>query len=257
MTKSERCLKILELLQNREKVEVHDLAKLFQTSEMTIRRDLNFLSGQYNIKRTYGGASMPKSGDPIIRAVSFDESRIKNKGRKEKIAEKAASLISSKQRIFIDAGSTTRIIADFLQDDYRNIVVSNNIKVIEKCLEYKKVSTIMIGGEMIRISGCSSGNVAEEQIRQYKLDIAFIGAAAVGADGKLYDGYSPEARLKSFLFDVADSVYLLVDSSKFNTYDLNDFASLAQVTGVITDLGIDEADKRLLKKHNVDVIIAE
>ena len=256
MTKSERCLKILELLQTQDKVDVSDLAELFQTSKMTIRRDLNFLSGQYNIQRTHGGASLAKSGEPIIRVISFDDTRIKNKSQKESIAKKAASVIKPRQRIFIDAGSTTREIANFLLDDYKNIVVSNNIKVIEKCLEYKKISTIMIGGEMLRLTGCSCGNTAEEQIQKYKLDIAFIGAAAVGADGKLYDGYSPEARVKSFLFDVADAVYLLVDSSKFNTYDLNAFASLKQITGVITDSDIDDAAVEMLKKYDVDITIA-
>ena len=59
---------------------------------------------------------------------------------------------------------------------------------------------IMLGGEMIRITNCSSGPVAEEQIRKYQLDTAFIGAAAIGTDGRLYDGYSPEARFKSSLF---------------------------------------------------------
>ena len=257
MTKSERCLEILDLLQKQEKVEVSDLAEQFHTSEMTIRRDLNFLAGQYNINRTYGGASIPKSGDPIVRTVSFDETRIKNKEIKEIIAKEAATLVMPRQRIFIDAGSTTREIANFLSDDYKNIVVSNNVKVIEKCLEYEKISTIMIGGEMIRLSGCSCGSVAEEQIRQYKFDIAFIGAAAIGADGKLYDGYSPEARFKNSLFDVSDAVYLLADSSKFNTYDLNDFAQLGQLTGVITDAGINESAKHLLEKYNVNMIIAK
>ena len=257
MTKSERCLRILELLQEQEKVEVADLAEKFQTSEMTIRRDLGFLSSQYNIKRVYGGATLVQSGLPVIRDVSFDEERIKNKDKKEIIAKKAASLIQPRQRIFIDAGSTTRAIADYLSDTFNNVVVSNNIKVVEKCLEYEKVSTIMIGGEMIRISGCSSGATAEEQIKQYKLDMAFIGAAAVGADGKLYDGYSPEARLKSFLFDSADKIYLLVDSSKFNTYDLNEFALLEKVTAVITDNMITEEGRQLLKKYHTDIIIAE
>lgn len=48
----------------------------------------------------------------------------------------------------------------------------------------------------------------------------------------------------------------MTDSSKFNTYDLNGFAALSQVDGVITDAGIDEEGMNLLKKYNVEVIIA-
>ena len=43
--------------------------------------------------------------------------------------------------------------------------------------------------------------------------------------------------LKSSIFSVAKRTYLLTDSSKFNTYDLNGFAALSQVDGVITDAG--------------------
>lgn len=154
-------------------------------------------------------------------------------------------------------GSTTKAIAHYLCDTFNNVIISNNIKVVEKCMEYEKVSDIMLGGEIIRINGCSSGATEEGQIKQYKLDMAFIGAAAVNTDGKLYDGYSPEARLKRFLFELSDKIYLLVDSSKFNVYDLSEFASLEKVTAVITDNEITEEGRQLLEKYHTDIIIAK
>lgn len=257
MDKSNRCLKILDELQLQGSVEVNELAKKFNTSEMTIRRDLNELAKEYNVTRTYGGAILPKNGTPIIKPATFYDEKIANKEVKEKIAKKAASLIQFRQRVFVDAGSTTRGIAQFLQNDLKAIVVSNSIGVVDACLQFENISVIMLGGEMIRISRCSSGSNAEQQLLGYQLDIAFIGAGAIGADGKVYDGYSPEARFKKKLFDVAERVYLLVDSSKFNTYDLIAFADLNQVYGLITDSGIDDNTKMLLKDNNVKLIIAD
>ena len=255
MNKSERCLSILDMLQKQRKVEVNELAEKFGISEMTIRRDLNFLAQQYNITRTHGGAMM--ADQPVVRMISFDESRISNREAKEKIAAKAAALIRNGQRIFIDAGSTTRIILNYLEEDTRAVIVTNHLKVAEHALQFANLSVIMLGGEMIRITNCSSGTVAEEQLGKYQLDTAFLGAAAIGTDGGLYDGYSPEARFKRSIFSVAKKIYILADSSKFNTYDLNSFASLSQVNGVITDSGIDEEGKALLKKYQVEVMIAE
>lgn len=255
MNKSERCLAILELLQKQHRVEVNKLAELFDSSEMTIRRDLNLLSKQYNISRVHGGAVMPDRS--VVKMSSFDEARIPHKDAKEKIAATAASLIKSGQRIFIDAGSTTRIILNYLDKDTRAVVVTNHLKVAEHALQFDSLSVIMLGGEMIRITNCSSGPVAEEQIKSYQLDTAFLGAAAIGADGKLYDGYSPEARFKRSIFSVAKKIYILADSSKFNTYDLNEFGSLSGVDGVITDSGISDEGKNLLKRHNVELIIAK
>ena len=85
MKKSERCLAILEILQRQHKVKVTDLAQRFGISEMTIRRDLNFLARQYNISRTHGGAEL--GNQPVVRMISFDEARIAHKETKEKIVE--------------------------------------------------------------------------------------------------------------------------------------------------------------------------
>lgn len=81
MKKSERCLAILEILQRQHKVTVTDLAQRFGISEMTIRRDLNFLARQYNISRTHGGAEL--GNQPVVRMISFDEARIAHKETKE------------------------------------------------------------------------------------------------------------------------------------------------------------------------------
>lgn len=255
MNKGERCLQILNILQEQHKVDVNELAEQFQTSEMTIRRDLNFLAQQYNITRTHGGAIM--ANQSVVRMISFDEDRISNKEAKESIARTAVTLIKNGQRLFIDAGSTTRIMLRYMSEDMKNVIVTNHLKVAENAMEFDNLSVIMLGGELLKITNCSSGPVAEEQIRRYQLDIAFLGAAAIGTDGKLYDGYSPEARVKNSIFSVAQKVYVLADSSKFNTYDLNSYGALSQVDGLITDAGITEDGMALLKKYNVNVIIAE
>lgn len=253
--KSERCLAILEILQKQHKVSVNELAQRFGISEMTVRRDLNSLACQYNISRTHGGAEL--GNQPVVRMISFDESRIAHKDAKEKIAALAATMIRNGQRIFVDAGSTTRIMLNYLDEETRAVVVVNHLKVAEQALQFANLSVIMLGGDMIRITNCSSGPVAEEQLKKYPLDIAFIGAAAIGTDGKLYDGYSPEARLKSSIFSVAQKIYVLADSSKINTYDLNEFGSLSQIDGLITDSGIDEEGMLLMKRHRVNVMVAE
>lgn len=257
MDKASRGLKILELIQKNGQVEVTELAKIFNTSEMTIRRDLNALSKTYNVTRTHGGASIPQNGAPIIKAETFVEEKILNKEKKDLIAKKAASLIEPRQRIFIDPGSTARLVTKYLQNEKKNIVVTNSVAVVDSCLQYDGISVILLGGMILPGSRCVMGTTAEEQLRTCSLDAAFIGASAVGNDGKAYDGYSPEAWFKKMIFDVAEKVYLLVDSTKFNTYDLTAYAHLQQFAGIITDRGIDEKTKAILKKRNLNLIIAD
>ena len=250
-----RCLAILDMLQKQHQVKVGELADTFNTSEMTIRRDLNFLTQQYNITRTHGGATLAQ--DSVVRMISFDEAKIEHKEAKELIARKAMELVDFRQRIFIDSGSTTRNMINYFTDDMRNVIVTNNLTVASVALQHRNMSVIMLGGEMLHIAGCSSGTVAEEQMKHYQVDIAFLGAAAIGTDGKMYDGYSPEARLKGTIFEVSKKIYLMVDSTKFNCYDLHEFGSLRRVDTVITDSGVDKDALNLLNRYKVEVIIAK
>ena len=63
--------------------------------------------------------------------------------------------------------------------------------------------------------------------------------------------------MKGTLFSVAKKIYVLADSSKMNTYNMNEFGSLSQIDGLITDANIDEEAMTLMKRHRVNVIIAE
>lgn len=254
MNSRTRCLAILNLLQEEHEVKVSALAKRFDTSEMTIRRDLNILTQQYNVTRTHGGAVL--SHDSVVRAISFDEARIEHKEAKERIARKAVELVEVRQRIFIDSGSTTRQMIHYFDKEMKNIIVTNNLTVASTAMQHSNLSVVMLGGELLRLSNCTSGVMAEEQVKRYPMDIAFVGAAAVGADGVLYDGYSPEARLKVHLFDVAKKICLMVDSSKFNCYDLHEFGSLKNIDIIITDEGIDRETRVFLEKYGIEVIIA-
>ena len=253
MNKNERYSEIIELLQRNHRVDVNELAARFRTSQMTIRRDLNVLSKEYNIIRTHGGAMI---GDqPVVRVISFDEEKIPHQEEKHAIARKAAGMIRSGQRIYLDSGSTTRIVLDYLEKDTRAVIVCNHLGVAQQALSFPNLSVVILGGEMIRLSNCSSGPITEEQIQKYTLDAAFIGAAAIAPDGSLYDGFSPEARFKSHIFDVSRHVCLMADSSKINTYALSQYGHLSQVDTVITDRGIDRDGENLMKRYDVHLEI--
>ena len=154
MKKNERCLAILEILQKQHKVTVTELAEKFDISEMTVRRDLNSLAREYNISRTHGGAEL--GNQPVVRMISFDEPRIAHKDSKDKIAALAATMIQNGQRIFIDAGSTTRIILNYLEEDTRAVVVTHHLAVAEQALKFENLAVIMLGGGATVVKGSVS-----------------------------------------------------------------------------------------------------
>ena len=253
LNKTERLKTILNILQDEHTVDVKDLASRLSISDMTVRRDLNYLSSQYNITRIHGGA-MLDSGT-IINAHSFNAEKPINMEQKEKIARAAAGMIANGQRILIDAGSTCRQMMRYMNDAMQNVIVTNHLQVVEDALCYENLSVIMLGGEIVKSKRCTTGVAVEEQLSKYPVDIAFIGAAAVGADGNLFDEYSPDSFFKKQIFSNANKVVLLVDSSKIISYQLSSFGSLDHVDTVVTDSGVSEAGKELFNKYGVEMII--
>ena len=47
-----------------------------------------------------------------------------------------------------------------MDEETRAVIVTNHLKVAEHALQFDNLSVIMLGGEMIRITNCSSGSVA-------------------------------------------------------------------------------------------------
>lgn len=258
MDKNERHLKELNMLKQNGSVEVQELSRLFSVSEMTIRRDLMDLSKEYNISRTYGGAVLNSSDLQLIRtSATASGENMDNWDLKSKIAKKAASLIQNGQRIFIDHGSTARSLINFLPEKEQNIIiVTNQLEIAQKAIKKESCSVIFIGGVIMKEAECSFGPTAEEQLASYHLDTAFLGAAAIGNDGFIYDAYTSENAVKRKVLEMAKEIYIMADSTKFGKYNLLSVTHLQNITGIITDAGIPQNFIELLDQYNVKLIIA-
>ena len=115
----------------------------------------------------------------------------------------------------------------------------------------------MIGGELQGTSMSCFGSLPEEQIRRYKLDIAFIGAAAVDSEGFAYTGYPSEAGTKNCIICSAKKSYLLVESGKFDQDNLMNFCHIGSFEAIITDGGVDPEVVERVEQHGTRVIIAD
>lgn len=252
--KDNRRKQILAMLMKDGEVQTRKLQQIFNVSDMTIRRDLEHLENEGIVARTHGGAIYIKQdnyGD--VPTEDLDEIEL----AKHKICEKALSFIKKEQRIFIDSGTTTGLLINKLPKDNDNIVVTNNIRIVSEITKRGDINAMIIGGSLrIDMMSCY-GPVAEEQIRRYRVDVAFLGAAAVGKDGYFYDSYTPEAGVKQSIIQSAHETYVMVDSTKFNKYNLISYSNVMEVTGVITDKGIDPEVYEKFLRMGANIIIAD
>lgn len=208
MLKSERKQVILEELKQHKIVSLEKLVGLLDTSESTVRRDLDELESENKLRRVHGGAELPHS---LQEEETIQEKSVKNLQEKKLIAQRASSLIKEKDVIFVDAGSTTAfLIKELEQKDIT--VVTNSIHHAVQLVD-KQIPTVIIGGGVKMTTDASIGGVALNQINQLHFDHAFIGMNGVD-EGYFTTPDMEEGVVKRAILENAKQTYVLADSSK-------------------------------------------
>ena len=208
MLKTERKKLILEELGKHKVVSLEKLVGLLDTSESTVRRDLDELESENKLRRVHGGAELPHS---LQEEETIQEKSVKNLQEKKLIAQKAASLIKEKDVIFVDAGSTTAfLIKELERKDIT--VVTNSIHHAAQLVD-KQIPTVIIGGGVKMTTDASIGGVALNQINQLHFDRAFIGMNGVD-EGYYTTPDMEEGAVKRAILENAKQTYVLADSSK-------------------------------------------
>lgn len=231
------------------KVSVDQLAKRFETSEVTIRKDLSALEKSGLLLRRYGGAiPLPQE---IIEPKGIDVSK-----RKKAIAKMAASLIKDHNRIIIDSGRTTSTIVDFISDKKGLVVMTNALSVANRLNELENEPTIlMTGGTWDPTSESFQGQVAEQVIKSYDFDQLFIGADGIDIE-RGTTTFNELIGLSKVMAEVAREVVVVVESEKIGRKIPNLELPWQKVSTLITDQGLSERIKKQLTLQGVNVICA-
>ena len=244
MLKSKRKQLILEKVMKDKFVSLEYLVKALNTSESTVRRDLDELESERKLRRVHGGA---ESLHFLQEEESNQEKSIKNIQEKTKIAQKAASLIQEYDVIFIDAGTTNELLVNELHDPSVT-VVTNSIHHATKLVE-RNIPTVIIGGVVKRSTDASIGGVALNQIGQLNFDKAFIGMNGID-DGFFTTPDMEEGAVKRAILENAKKTYVLADASKLGN---TSFAKVAPISRarLITNQTESEVIQKIKEKTEV------
>lgn len=229
----ERHQLILNLLAEHGIVKIQELVDRTHSSESTIRRDLVQLEMENKLLRVHGGASLPQGKRTELSNL---EKSTKNLQNKLIIAKYAASLVNAGDSIYIDAGTTTVQMIQYLnQKDIT--VVTNGVNLIEPLLE-KGITTYLLGGMVKKNTKAMIGSGALSSLKTYRFEKCFIGVN--GIDLKF--GYTTpdpeEALIKQTAFSLSQDTYIVADHSKFDGVSFSKISDLHEAT-IITDHHID------------------
>jgi len=248
---TERRNKIMQLLHEKKRLTVKDLALKIGVSEATLRTDLNIMEEEGLLVRTHGGAVL---NDYTDNETSFSVRKKKNKFEKSKIAEKAIEFIDEKQCILLDASSTTLEIARYLRrNPMRITVVTSGIYTAAELTDVPEVTVILIGGVVTKESGAVEGTLGINMLKKINIDIMFTSAQGFTFQSGLTDFNLYEVELKKEMVKVSEKVVALLDSSKIWKNSSAIFASPNEIDVFITDATINSSLKQDFDEYNIEI----
>ena len=245
-----RILKTVELLRT---VSVQELKERLEVSEVTIRKDLNFLEDKGLILRTHGGARLAQDSNRM-RTLSIRERE--NPELKRIIARKAASLIAEGDTVYIDSGSTCQALAEELRDGKRSVrVISNALPILNILADSESISLHTIGGSFRREAGSFVGPLSLANLADYQIETGFVGATGFDAEGVFSSQNVIESQLKKQVLLSSKRRVILADSTKADVRAFSVFARPEEVDILITDSGCSYCTN--LRKLGIEVLIAK
>lgn len=224
--------RIVAYLSTHDQSSVGELRQILGVSEVTVRKDLDLLETQGLLTRVHGGAIVSGRGRLERYFAARQQEHFEEKRR---IAQAAAALIHSGQRVFLDASTTALQVTRLIKDREELTVVTNGLYTALELNFCPKITTIVVGGVMRNRSSSLVGSLSYELLQQLRVDISFFGARAVTAHDGLMESDLDEAGLKRRVVHRSKQVIGIADASKFGDVAFSVFALPQEISRVITD----------------------
>ena len=240
---------IISILNEQGEVSVDELSNRFETSEVTIRKDLAVLEKTGLLLRRYGGAvAIP---DEVNQQFSA-----KIAPNKLSIAQAAAALIKDHNRLIIDSGSTTFGLIQQLNTKRGLVVMTNSLQLANAIHELENEPTLlMTGGTWDPHSESFQGQVAEQVLRSYNFDQLFIGADGIDLE-RGTTTFNELTGLSKVMAEVSREVVVMLESDKVGRRIPNLELPWSQVSVLVTDDRLAAEAVESISNHGVRVILA-
>ena len=219
-----------------------ELAREFDVSVETIRRDLRDLQRRGLLDRVYGGATRPAGRSS---EGSFAARSTRHIEAKRAIAGLAAALVEPGETIVIDVGTTALEVARALPAAFRGRVLTNSVPAALELATRDQVETMLCGGQVRQGDAACSGAHAEAFFAEFYADRAFLGSGGVHPEAGLTDYYPAEVVVRRTIIAHTAACYVLADSSKLGAIAVHRVCPLDRITAVLTDEGNQGASQAL------------
>lgn len=242
-----RHTKILELLTEKNKVDVTELSQNLGVSQVTIRKDLDMLEKKGLIVREHGFATLNGQDDMNNRlAYHYDI--------KQQLAKSACQMIEDGETIMIESGSCCALLAQEIASTKKDVtIITNSSFIADYIRQYAQVKIILLGGEYQKEAQVVVGPMTRRCVEAFFVDKFFIGTDGFSRNtGFTGNDYMRSETVRDMARQAAH-VIIVTESSKFQQVGLVNLLPTQDVYCVVTDEMIPQESEEYLQSQNVIV----
>jgi DeoR/GlpR family transcriptional regulator of sugar metabolism len=230
MLVAERRELLLRRLETDGTLVARDLAAELGVSEDSVRRDLRDLAAAGLCQRVYGGAV------PVSRALADYTARASVEPEsKQRVAARAAALITPDDRVILDGGTTTLAVVRALPAALTATVITHSPTIAAALVDHPGIEILLLGGRIYKHSAVACGAATAEAAAGISADLFFLGVTGVHPEAGLTTGDAEEAAMKRTLAARAADTYVLASAEKVGAISPYRVLGLTDVTAIITD----------------------
>lgn len=213
-------------------VSLRELARVVQTSEVTVRRDVRALEAEGLLDRRHGGAVLPGG---FTRESGFPQKSHLATAEKTAIADLAAGLVEEGEAIVVGAGTTTQELARRLARVPGLTVVTNSLLVAQALAHANRVEVVMTGGTLRGSNYALVGSGAEQSLQGLRVSRAFLSGSGLTAERGLSTSNMLSASVDRALVQAAGEVVVLADHTKLGADTMFQTVPTDLITRLVTD----------------------
>ncbi len=251
--KNARRKQMENMIFQRESMTMEELRQAFGVSMNTIRTDVACLVESGTVEKVYGGVrALVHQEIPLFTqriAIATDA--------KQSIARRAESIIQDQDVIYMDAGTTTMYLIDFLDPSKHVTVITRNLYIVSRAYNCPNVELIVLPGTMDRRTNSVADGSTLEYLGRYHFAKAFMGVSGISMDGRLNVSNYNEYELKKLAIRQSQSSFLLADASKFGRSSLISYGMLTDMAEVFTDPLCPEEARDCCQRNEIPLTICE
>ena len=247
----ERRREILARLAANGKVIVSELARDFDVTEETIRRDLEKLDREGLASKTYGGA-VSKHNSALDLPYNIREGV--NVAQKQCIAEKLAEMINDGDRLMIDSSSTALYVVKRIKEKKNLTIITNSVKILLELADKPDWTVLSTGGILKKGALSLTGSSAEKMINSYHVDAAICSCKGVDMSVGVTDSNENDSLIKQAMYHSTEKRILAFDSEKLDKKSFVKVCDFEEVDVIVMDRAPDEKWINFCAEKNIKLV---